>query len=314
MNQKIYNNIKLNCSLKNISTIKIGGMAKFFTNIKSEKELMEIIKWAKKNKVKWFVVGEGSNLIPNDNGFEGLVVKNEINEFKTKDNKVFLGAGNNLLKSIFKLNRLGIAGMEKMAGIPGTVGGAIRGSAGAYGQEIKDNIVRVKVYDGNKIFWLSKKQCHFAYRESIFKKNKNWVILVAEFKFKKRKSKKLSKISNAIIKLRQQKYWPDLLCPGSFFKNIVIKNIKPLSLKKKLLSRIPENKVTHGKVSAGYLLETIGSKGMGYGNIKVAKHHGNLIYNTGKGKSSEITKLAEILKNRVRKKFGISLEEEIQYL
>ena len=100
MNQKIYNNIKLNCSLKNISTIKIGGMAKFFTNIKSEKELMEIIKWAKKNKVKWFVVGEGSNLIPNDNGFEGLVVKNEINEFKTKDNKVFLGAGNNLLKSI----------------------------------------------------------------------------------------------------------------------------------------------------------------------------------------------------------------------
>lgn len=314
MNQKIYNNIKLNYPLKNVSTIKIGGMAKFFTNIKSEKELMEVMKWAKKNKVKWFVVGEGSNLIPNDNGFEGLVVKNEITEFKTKDNKVFLGAGNNLLKSIFKLNRLGLAGMEKMAGIPGTVGGAIRGSAGAYGQEIKDNIVRVKIYDGNEILWLSKKQCHFAYRKSIFKKNKNLVILGAEFKFKNENPKKLSKISKEIIKLRQQKYWPNLLCPGSFFKNIVIKNIKPSSLKKKLLSRIPENKITHGKVPAGYLLETVGSKGMWYGNIKVAEHHGNLIYNTGNGKSSEITKLAEVLKSKVRKKFGINLEEEIQYI
>jgi len=100
MNQKIHNNIKLNYSLKNVSTIKIGGMVKFFTNIKDEKELMEVIKWAKKNKVKWFVVGEGSNLIPSNNDFEGLIVKNEIKEFKTKDNKVFLGAGNNLLKSI----------------------------------------------------------------------------------------------------------------------------------------------------------------------------------------------------------------------
>ena len=193
MNQKIYNNIKLNYPLKNVSTIKIGGMAKFFTNIKSKKELMEVMKWAKKNKVKWFVVGEGSNLIPNDNGFEGLVVKNEITEFKTKDNKVFLGAGNNLLKSIFKLNRLGLAGMEKMAGIPGTVGGAIRGSAGAYGQEIKDNIVRVKIYDGNEILWLSKKQCHFAYRKSIFKKNKILVILGAEFKFKNENPKNFLK-------------------------------------------------------------------------------------------------------------------------
>lgn len=314
MNQKIHNNIKLNYSLKNISTIKIGGLAKFFTNIKNEKELMKIIEWAKKNKVKWFVVGEGSNLIPNDNGFEGLIIKNEINEFKTKGNKVLLGAGNNLLKSIFKLNRLGIAGMEKMAGIPGTVGGAIRGSAGAYGQEIQDNIVRVKIYDGNKTFWLSKKQCHFAYRESVFKKNKNWVILATEFKFKSEDPEKLSKISKDIIKLRQQKYWPDLLCPGSFFKNIVIKNIKPLSLKKKLMSSIPGNKVTYGKVPAGYLLETIGSKGMRCGNIKVAKHHGNLIYNTGEGKSSEIVKLAEVLKRKVRKKFEISLEEEIQYL
>jgi len=153
--------------------------------------------------------------------------------------------------------------MEKMAGIPGTVGGAIRGSAGAYGQEIKDNIVRVKVYNGDKIFWLSKK---------------------------------LSKISKGVIKLRHQKYWPNLLCPGSFFKNIVIKNIEPISLKKKLLSIIPGNKVTYGKVPAGYLLETVGSKGMAYGNIKVAKHHGNLIYNTVTGKSSEIIKLAEVLK------------------
>src|SRR3989344_647684 len=303
-------NLKLNYPLKKVSSIKIGGIAKFFVNIKNEEGLVKIIKWAKKNKLKWFVVGEGSNLIPRDNGFNGLIVKNEISVFKIKDNKVFFGAGNNLLKSILKLNRLGLMGMERMAGIPGTVGGAIRGSVGAYGQEIKDNIVRVKIYDGNKNFWISKKQCHFTYRESIFKKNKSWIILGAEFKFENENPKKLSKISKDIIKLRQQKYWSGLLCPGSFFKNIIIKNIKPSSLKKKLLLQIPEDKITHGKIPAGYLLEIVGSKGLRFGNIKVAKHHGNLIYNMGRGKSSEIIKLAKVLKNRVRKKFGINLAEE----
>lgn len=307
-------NLKKNYSLKNLTTMKVGGPAKYFINVKNEKNLVKTIEWANKNEIKWYVVGEGSNLIPSDKGFNGLIIKNKIKNFKTSDEKVFVGAGNNLLKSINNLNKLGLAGMEKMTGIPGTVGGAIYGSAGAYGQEIKDCLFRVRIYDGKNLKWLSKKQCRFGYRESIFKKKKDWIILEVEFKLKKNNSEELQKTSKEIIKMREKKYWSELLCPGSFFKNIVIKEIKPAALKKKFLEKVDKTKINHGKVPAGYLLEKICAKGMRQGNIKVAKHHGNLIYNLGHGKSSEIVKLAKILKAKVRKKFGINLDEEIQYI
>jgi len=305
--------------------MKIGGPAKYFINVRSENGLIKVVNWAKENKIKWYVVGDGSNLVPSDLGFNGLVIKNEIEDFQRNGSNVFVGAGNNLLKFIHELNRLGLNGMEKMAGIPGTVGGAIYGSAGAYGQEIKDRLARVKIFDATawehsaRSFpsgtrWLSKKQCQFGYRESIFKKNKNWVILTAEFEFKKEDPKKLFKISRGIIKLREQKYWPGLLCPGSFFKNIVIKDLRPAPLRQKFLKRIDKTKINHGKVPAGYLLEEISAKGIEIGDIKVAKHHGNLIYNSGRGKSSEIVKLAKILKGKVREKFGINLDEEVQYI
>ncbi|MDO8575070.1 MAG: UDP-N-acetylmuramate dehydrogenase, partial [bacterium] len=249
-----------------------------------------------------------------DKGFNGLIVKNQIENFQKTGNKIRVGAGNNLLKIINRLNKLGLAGMEKMAGIPGTVGGALYGCAGASGQEIKDCLVGVRIYDGKTTRWLSKNQCRFNYRESIFKINKNRIILGAEFKFNIGNSKNLINKSKEIIKIREKKYWPGLLCPGSFFKNIIIKNIKPLALRKKLLEKIGKDKIMFGKIPAGYILEAVGAKGMKRGGIKVANHHGNLIYNSGKGKASEILKIAKILKSKVKKKFGLKLEEEIQYL
>lgn len=294
--------------------MKIGGRAEYFFVAKNENDLIAKINWAKKNKIKWYVIGDGSNLIPSDKGFNGLIIKNRIENFKRNENKIYVGAGNNLLKFIEKINRHGLCGIEKMAGIPGSVGGAIYGCAGAYGQEIKDCLVKINIFDGKQVRYLSKNQVHFGYRQSIFKENKKWVILGAEFKFKKASSKKLTKISQEIIKLRQEKYWSDLLCPGSFFKNILIKNIKPEFLRKKFLSKIPKDKITHGKVSSGYLLESVEAKGIKFGNIRVADHHANLIYNHGGGKSSEVIKLSKVLKEKVKKKFGISLEEEVQFI
>jgi len=294
--------------------MKIGGPAKYFFIARNEKKLILAISWAKKNKIRWYVVGEGSNLIPNDKGFGGLIIKNEIKNLKIRSDAVLVGAGNNLLKFIHVANKLGLVGMEKMAGIPGTVGGAIFGCAGAYGQEIKDFLVGVKVYNGKTIHWIPQNRCRFTYRKSIFKIKKNWIILEAEFKFKKGDSKKLARASQDIITLREKKYWPGLLCPGSFFKNIVVADIQPLAVRKRFLEHIDRNKVMHGKVAAGYLLELVGAKGTTYGGIKVAEHHGNLLYNSGTGKSSEVEKLAKILKLKTRRRFGIDLEEEIQYL
>ena len=305
---------KRNYPLKNLTTMKVGGPAKYFFIARNEINLIKATKWAEENKINWYVVGEGSNLIPNDNGFNGLIIQNQIEEFKKAGNKIYAGAGNNLLKFIFRVNKLGLSGMEKMAGIPGTVGGAIYGCAGAYGQEIKNCLVEVRIYDGKTIKWISKNQCRFNYRESIFKVKKNRVILGVEFKFKRGNSKKLLDESKKIIKLREEKYHPGLLCPGSFFKNIIIDDIKPMALRKKILEKIDKNKIMFGKIPIGYILEIIGARGMKCGGIKLAKHHGNLIYNSGKGKTSQIRKLSKMLKDKVKRKFGLNLKEEIQYI
>ena len=305
---------KRNYPLKNLTTMKVGGPAKYFFIARNEKNLIKAIQWAGKNKIGWYVVGEGSNLIPGDESFDGLIIKNKIENLKKVGNKIYVGAGNNLLEFILKINKFGLAGIEKMAGIPGTVGGAIYGCAGAYGQEIKDCLVGVRIYDGKATKRISKNQCRFNYRESIFKTKKNHIILGAEFRFKNGDSKKLMDESKKIIKLREKKYRPGLLCPGSFFKNIIVKNIKPAAVRKKLLKKVGKDKIIFGKIPAGYILEAVGAKGMRRGGIRVAKHHGNLIYNSGKGKSSEILKLAKMLKTKVKRRFGLDLEEEIQYL
>ncbi len=319
--------MKSNYSLKKLTTIKIGGPAKYFVEVKSERELIKAINWAKNKprrfgrgsdrnvgEIKWLVIGEGSNLVPSDKGFNGLIIKNKISNLEVNKEQVTVGAGHTLLKLINNLNRLGLSGIEKMAGIPGTVGGAVYGSAGAYGQEIKDKIKEVKVFDGTKTFWISNQKCNFGYRNSIFKRKKDLVIVAVKLKLEKTEPKELIGISKEIIKMRGKKYPRTLLCPGSFFKNIVIEKIRPISLRNNFLSKIPKDKINHGKVTAGYLLESVGAKSMKSGKIKVAEYHGNLIYNMGDGKYADIINLTNILKDKVKKKFGIVLEEEVQYI
>jgi UDP-N-acetylmuramate dehydrogenase len=295
--------------LKNLTTLKIGGKAKFFSEVRSEEALKNIIDEAERRSLKWYIIGSGSNIVASDNGFGGLIIKVTIEDFKRNKNKVFVGAGNDLLGFIKKINKLGLRGMEKMAGIPGTVAGAIYGNAGAYGQEICDRLVRVRIFDGKNFRWLSKKECSLQYRDSVFKKHKNWIITAAEFSFKEGNPKELSKTSRDIIKLRLKRYPKGMLCPGSFFKNVIFKNI-PRSAQKK----IPTDKIMYGKVPAGYLLEVVGAKGLSRGGIKIAKHHANLFYNVGGGQARDIKKLAELLRKKVFNKFGVKLEEEVQYL
>src|SRR3989344_673473 len=307
-------NIKKLFYLKKFTAIRIGGPAKYFVIVKTERELVEAINFAKKKKFPWYVVGEGSNLIVADKGFKGVIIKNQISKFKFEKGFVRVGAGNNLPKLIFKLDGMGLAGMERMAGIPGTVGGAIYGCAGAYGQEIKDVLLKVRVFDGKKFFYLSKNQCQFGYRDSRFKKHKNLLIVEVILKLGAGDGRKLVKISRDIIKLRAKKYRPGLHCPGSFFKNIKLIDIKPKALRNKFIKKIEPNRIMYGKVPAGYLLDQIGARGMRQGRIRVANHHGNLIYNSVGGEASDVDTLSKRLTALVKNKFGIKIEEEVQYL
>ncbi len=294
--------------------MRLGGPARQFAVVKSEKELLLALNFARQSKMPWYVIGEGSNLIVADRGYPGFVIRNHIEKFVRRGHSVTVGAGNNLLDFVRKLNSLGLRGIERMAGIPGTVGGAIYGSAGAYGNEIKDVLVKVRLFDGKQFRNFNKSQCRFGYRESIFKKHKDWVVTEATLRLGTGSKKELQRISREIIKLRTKKYPPGLRCPGSFFKNIKLSDIRPVSRRRAFLKKLNRSKIIYGKVPTGYLLETAGARGMRAGSILVAKHHANLIYNPGKGRASDVWKLAQKLKRLVKNKFGITIQEEVQYL
>lgn len=299
---------KANEPMSGHTTIKIGGPARLFVYVRSEKDLRRSVKAAIDYKVPFLIIGGGSNLLVSDQGFDGLIINNKIEGVNVVDGKVRVKSGTNLQRFINFLIEKGFSGMEKMSGIPGTVGGAIYGNAGAYGQTISDHLLGVKVFDGKESLWFSKEKCKFNYRESRFKKNK-LILLETEFLFEKGDKKSLRKNARKILELRKKKYPKGLACPGSFFKNILAK-----SLPTNILKRIPDNKIIHGKISAGYLLEAVGAKGKRKGKIKIANYHGNLFLNKGNGTASDFLRLADFYKEKVKKKFNIELEPEVHFV
>jgi len=203
--------------------------------------------------------------------------------------------------------RRGLRGLETLSGIPGTIGGAVVGNAGAYGHSISELVDRVEIWDGREHRILSRSECAFEYRESVFKKEP-FVLLRAFLRFRRGDARKLQRASREIIALREKKYRPGLRCPGSFFKNVLVKSLTPESL-----DRIDRRKIIDGKIPAGYLLEAVGAKGMRAGGIVIARFHGNLFINQGGGTACDVRALARELKNKVKRRFGIQLEEEVRY-
>lgn len=294
--------------LKHITQFKLGGPAEVVV-ARNTKKIPFLLEGLIKKKKKFYIIGGGTNIIANDKGYGGVVVHMKTNTITANKNIIQSDAGVLLERLINTANKRGLRGLETLAGIPGTVGGAVYGNAGAYGEEIKNVIQNVIVFDGKKMRTLSKKQCGFDYRESIFKK-RNWAILSVVFSFSKGNKKILQKTSRDIIALRLKKYKPSLRCAGSIFKNIPVQS----ALGRRLRNKIPSDKIKGGKIPAGILLESVGAKGMRKGGIMVAHHHGNLIVNTGNGTARDAKYLIDVLKKKVRKKFGITLEEEVQYL
>lgn len=297
-----------NVSIAEYTSTKVGGLAKFLVICKKEKELIDIFRLVKKNNIDCLIIGGGSNLLVSDNGLDGIVIVNRVSKILFSGEKINVKSGTLLLDLVsFSINN-NLLGIERLAGIPGSVGGAIYGNAGAYGKSISDTLLSVKVFDGNKIYWVDKKDLYFSYRDSSFKKGIG-LILEAEFLLKKEEEKVVKNIFAKTLKDRQKKYEKGIYCPGSFFKNLEAKN-----LPRKILNIIPKEKIVYGKVPAGYLLESVDAKGLKVGNIEVSEKHANFFINKGNGKAQDFYKLAMILKKRVQDKFGIVLEPEVQVI
>ncbi|MFA5392092.1 MAG: UDP-N-acetylmuramate dehydrogenase [Candidatus Paceibacterota bacterium] len=314
---KVIKGIKQNISLKDYTTFKIGGKAKYFTEVKNLKELKQVLQWAKDNHLPFFVLGNGSNILFSDQGYQGIIIKiNNSTLRKNNQTSILVGAGLNLIDFLNKCVKNQWQGFEWLAGIPGTIGGSIYGNAGAFGNETKDFVKKVITVNPQnfQIKYYPLSQCKFGYRESIFKKNKQ-IIWEVGLKVRKGKKKNIQKRiqENWRYKIQHQIFrYPSA---GSVFKNIVIKETpyqKAYNAKKQLVKiQGEEIQVKGGKISAGWFIEKCDLKGKSYGGAKISDFHANVIINFKKSKAKNVLFLINLVKKSVWKKFKIKLEEEI---
>lgn len=293
------------------ATFKIGGRADFFKEVQSEEELKEVLNFVTKNNYPFFILGGGSNILINDDGFRGVVLKIKIVFSKIlKENNKFIeieiGSGISLATLVLEMAKKGWSGLEWMAGIPGTVGGAVFGNAGAYGHSISESIIRVKAINkktGSKKIFLNNK-CKFKYRESYFKKS-DWIIISVFLKLNKEKVNDLMDTIKDIILFRNKKI-PHQPSAGCVFKNILVAD-----LNNKCLKKIPKEIIKGGKLPAGWLIEQCGLKGRQLGEAEISNLHANFIINLGGAKAKDVFNLINLCKQKVLEKFEINLEEEI---
>ncbi len=313
--------IKKDIPLKEYSTFKIGGPAKFFCKVKNLDELEEAMEWAKKKNQKVFVLGGGSNVLFSDDGFDGLVIKianDEMKKVKSEGEKelILCAAGVPLAKIVNYSLKKGLSGLEWAIGIPGTIGGAIRGNAGAFGGEMKNSVKSVRCIEldiskksTGKLQEFEKEDCCFDYRNSVFKQSGNLLIWDCILNFEKKDVGKLQEEVQELISKRREKQ-PELMqypSAGSVFKN-------PVASKKarEEFEKDKEIKCKDEKIPAGWLIERCGLKGHKIGDAMVSDKQANFIVNTGEATAEDVAILISLIKTKVRNQFGLQLEEEIQ--
>jgi len=303
--------------LSQITTLGIGGPAKKYLVVRDEKDLIEVINWANENKIPYLIIGGGSNLLIADKGVNRLVIKNEIEGITKQARWLKAKSGTPLQYLVDYSITHGLSGLQKLTGIPGTVGGAVFGNAGAYGQTISDYLRKVIALNPKtgEVIVLQKNdpardedECEFDYRDSIFKRN-GFIILEVVFKLDIGKSKQLRQEAEMVLEKRLVKYPKGIKCPGSFFKNLIAER-----LPKEILLKIPKEKIVYGKIPAGSLLEMVGAKGDSLGDIEIAPYHANLFLNKGQGTALDFYALAQKYAQKVKEKFGITLEPEVQLI
>lgn len=287
----------------------IGGPAGAYVEAGSEAAFCAALDVARQSGGDYVVIGAGSNLIVSDAGFPGIVLRYTASRISSDGSNVHAQAGAELQALVDYSIDSGLQGLETMTGIPGSVGAAVYGNAGAYGHSIHERVSKVRFFDGSSVRCFGPAECKFRYRESIFKQHKEWIILALEVAMTPADSAELRKTADNILNIRLQKYPATMKCAGSIFKNLILAEL-PESVRR----QVPERVVREGKAPSAYFLEQVGAKGLKNGPIHVADYHANLIYNTGGGTARQLCEVIAELKTRVQSHFGFELEEEVQYV
>ncbi len=273
--------------MKKHTSFGIGGPALAIMYPRDEFDLSNLLKIAKKEDINIYFKGSGSNILAHDDGFDGFVISlsKSFKKLNISKNKVFCESGVMLGSFVKKCTSNNLTGMESLVGVPGTVGGAIKMNAGAWGMEISNHIKKVKIMNKEgEIIELKKNDIEFGYR---FSSIKNDLIISSNFEFENSNPEKIKKLKLSASSSRKNTQPLKFRSAGSVFKN-------------------PEN------YSAGYLIDKVGLKGMRVGDAEISKKHANFFLNLGNASSKDISQLILIARKKVKEKFDINLELEIK--
>lgn len=301
-----------NIPLAPFTTFRIGGPARYYAEVSGAIEIAEILEYAEEHELPLYVLGGGSNVLFSEKGFPGIVVHVVDGGLHVSGEKITAGAGVSLFDVVWKAKDAELEGIEKLAGIPGSFGGAVRGNAGAFGTEIGDVIVSVKTLDRHTgmVREYRQTECEFGYRTSLFKKNPQFVILSAEMKLLSGEKGMLERVIKETVAAREAKHPQDAKCAGSFFMNPEVKDEHLLQEFEKDTGMPSKG----GKLPAGWLIDHVGLRGKRIGGAMVSERHPNYLLNTGTATAEDIVTLASLVKTKVRDELRIRLQEEVQYV
>jgi len=289
---RIKGRVVINQPTKELTSIKIGGLADLFVIPEDLDDLKKVLSFCRKGNFPFFIMGNGTKLLVRDKGFRGVIIKlgESFKSIVSNGNQVRVGAGVELATLIDFAAKKSFPGLGSLLGIPGTVGGAIARNVSAFGKTLSEKVLSVKVLDGNNsCLVLSKKDVDFGYRTSTFLHNKDWVIIEVRLELWPGKKEEI------ILRSRQARERRTLTQPLSFSS----------------AGCIFKNPSSH---PAGFLIQEAGCLGMKVGNAQVSLQHANFIINKGNATARDVISLIEKVRKKVEDKFAISLELELEVI
>ncbi|HEY4519730.1 MAG TPA: UDP-N-acetylmuramate dehydrogenase [Candidatus Paceibacterota bacterium] len=293
--------------LSHLTTFQIDGSARYYTEVTTEEDMVEALSHARAHGLRHVILAGGSNVLVPDEGIDALVIRIVGEHFEIHNTTLIADAGCTLFGLIQSSGKSGLGGWEKLAGIPGTIGGATRGNAGAFGPEIKDFVTRVRALHAKtlEVREFSNAECDFSYRHSFFKDTPEWVLVRVALQLQNIQPEESARIAIETVAEREKRHIQNVKAAGSYFMNPVApKEVQEMFEKEKgVTSR-------GGRVPAGWLIEKAGMKGARVGGAIASLQHPNYIVNAENATASDVRLLAEKIKKAVKAMFAIQLQEE----
>lgn len=304
--------IEKEVTLAQYTSFRIGGPAELFTTVSTPQQLRHAVSFAHKRGIPYYILGGGTNVLVSDSGFRGLVIRAKLEAIRLGEDEVEAQAGVELMHLVECLAQQGLSGLERLAGIPGTLGGAVRGNAGAYGTSIAETVRQVLALDTDAMELVSVpgEGCDFGYRTSTFKKGQRLVVVSALLELRRAPRQEIEEKVRETLAKRYARNLQAERSVGSFFMNPTVSDAHLVhAFESERQVRCRDN-----RIPAGWFIDKAGLRNRRVGGAMVSDQHANYLINTGSASARDVLELAGAIKDEVAAKTGVRLQEEVQYL